>query len=140
VFLLSFVGMSRLKSDGAVSSSATIFVVDDEQMLLDLAEMILEQAGFKVCLFHDPQKALSAYIAAKPAPDVLVTDYAMAKMSGMDLIRECKRLNPRQKTILLSGTVDESVYADSPIKPDYLMTKPYQIHKLVEMIHSLVAS
>ena len=102
--------------------------------------MILEQAGFKVRLFHDPQKALSAYAAAKPAPDVLVTDYAMAKMSGMDLIRECKRLNPQQKTILLSGTVDESVYADSPIKPDCLMTKPYHIHKLVEIIHSLIAS
>ena len=109
-------------------------------MLLDLAEMILEQAGFKVCLFHDPKEALSAYISSKPAPDVLVTDYAMAKMTGMDLIRECKRLNPLQKTILLSGTVDESVYADSPIKPDYMMTKPYQIQKLVEMIRSLVAS
>ncbi len=133
-------GMSWFKSDGAVRSSATIFVVDDERMLLDLAEMILEQAGFKVCLFHDPRKALSAYIAAKPAPDVLVTDYAMAKMTGMDLIRECKRLNPLQKTILLSGTVDESVYADSPIKPDCLIAKPYQIQKLVEIIHSLVAS
>jgi DNA-binding NtrC family response regulator len=132
--------MSQLKKNVAPGSSLTIFVVDDEQVLLDLAEMVLEQAGFKVRLFHDPQKALSAYAAAKPQPDVVITDYAMAKMSGMDLIRECKRLNPRQKTILLSGTVDESVYADSPIKPDYLMAKPYHIHKLVEMIHSLVAS
>ena len=64
----------------------------------------------------------------------------MAGMNGMDLIRECKRINPQQKTILLSGTVDESIYANSPIKPDYLLTKPYQIHKLVEMIHSLIAS
>jgi DNA-binding NtrC family response regulator len=132
--------MSRFNSDGVVRSSATIFVVDDEPMLLDLAEMILAQAGFEVHLFHDPQKALSAYTAAKPAPDVLVTDYAMAKMTGMDLIRECKRLNPRQKTILLSGTVDESVYANSPIKPDCLIAKPYHIEKLVEIIRSLVAS
>jgi DNA-binding NtrC family response regulator len=132
--------MSQLKNRGAAGSSPVIFVVDDEQVLLDLAEMILEQAGFKVRLFHNPKKALSAYAAAKPAPDVLVTDYAMAGMSGLDLIRECKRLNPRQKTILLSGTVDESVYANSPIKPDYLLTKPYHIHKLVEMIHSLIAS
>ena len=140
MFPSSFIGMSRFKSGGAVGSSPTIFVVDDGQMLLDLAEVILEQAGFKVHLFHDPQEALSAYVAARPAPDVLITDYAMAKMSGMDLIRECKRLNPQQKTILLSGTVDESVYTNSPIKPDFLMAKPYHIHKLVEMIHSLAAS
>ena len=132
--------MKGLKNDEAVRLSPTVFVVDDEAMLLDLAEMILGPAGFRVRLFHDPQKALSEYVAAKPPPDVVVTDYAMAKMSGMDLIRECKRLNPLQKTILLSGTVDESIYADSPIKPDYLITKPYQIHKLVEIIRLLVAS
>jgi DNA-binding NtrC family response regulator len=132
--------MSQLKNNGAAGSSPTIFVVDDEPMLLNLAETILGAAGFRVCLFHDPQKALSEYVAAKPPPDVVITDYAMAGMNGMDLIRECKRINPQQKTILLSGTVDESIYANSPIKPDYLLTKPYQIHKLVEMIHSLIAS
>lgn len=132
--------MSQLKNNGATGSSPTIFVVDDEPMLLNLAEMILKSAGFRVRLFHDPKKALSEYVAAKPPPDVVITDYAMAGMSGLDLICECKRLNPQQKTILLSGTVNESIYANSPIKPDCLLAKPYQIHKLVEMIHSLVAS
>ena len=132
-------GMSQSKSHGAVKWSPTVFVVDDEKMLLDLAEMILEPAGFRVFLFHNPKQALNEYIAAKPPPDVLVTDYAMTGMNGLDLIRECRRLNPRQKTILLSGTVDESVYADSPVKPDYLLAKPYQIHKLIEVIYSLVA-
>ena len=60
-------------------------------------------------------------------------------MNGMDLIRECKRLNPRQKTILLSGTVDEDIYADSPVRPDCFLAKPYQINKLVEVIRSLLA-
>ena len=132
--------MSQLKNNGAAGSSPTIFVVDDEPMLLSLAEMILGAAGFRVCLFHNPLKALSEYVAAKPPPDVVITDYSMAGMTGMDLIRECRRLNPQQKIILLSGTVDESIYTNSPIKPDYLLTKPYQIHKLVEVIRSLVAS
>jgi DNA-binding NtrC family response regulator len=131
--------MSQPESNGVASSPSTIFVVDDEQMLLDLAEMILEPAGFHVCLFSDPQKALQEYIAAQSPPDVLVTDYAMAGMNGMDLIRECKRRNPRQKTILLSGTVDEGIYANSEVQPDRFLAKPYQINKLVEVIHSLVA-
>ncbi|MGA2802542.1 MAG: response regulator [Verrucomicrobiota bacterium] len=132
--------MSQLKNNGVAGSSPTIFVVDDEPMLLNLAETILGAAGFRVHLFHDPKKALSEYVAAKPPPDVVITDYAMAGMSGLDLIRECKRLNPQQKTILLSGTVNESIYANSPIKPDHFLTKPYQIHKLVEVTLSLVAS
>lgn len=122
-----------------VGSPITIYVVDDEQMLLDLAEMILEPAGFQVCLFRDPQEALTEYQAAESPPDVLVTDYAMPQMNGMDLIRECKRLHPGQKTILLSGTVDEGIYAESAVKPDRFLAKPYQVSKLVEVIRGLLA-
>jgi len=130
--------MSQPESNGVADSPPTIFVVDDEQMLLDLAKMILEPAGFQVYLFKDPQKALAEYVAAQSPPDVLVTDYAMPEMNGMDLIRECKRLNPQQKTILLSGTVDEGIYANSTNKPDQFLAKPYQINKLVEVIHALL--
>ncbi|HUA68174.1 MAG TPA: response regulator [Candidatus Saccharimonadales bacterium] len=129
--------MSLPEANHVAGSPPTIYVVDDEQMLLDLAEMILEPAGFQVCLFQDPQKALTEYKAAKSPPDVLVTDYAMGGMNGMDLIRECKQLHPQQKTILLSGTVDEGIYAQSSVKPDRFLAKPYQINKLVEVIHSL---
>jgi DNA-binding NtrC family response regulator len=130
--------MSQVQSSGVTGSSPTIFVVDDEQMLLDLAEMILEPAGFQVRLFDDPQKALSEYVAAPSPPEVLVTDYAMGQMNGLDLIRECKRLHPQQKTILLSGTVDEGIYAGSDVQPDQFLAKPYQINRLVDVIHSLI--
>lgn len=137
--LMTMDSMSQPESNDVAGSPPTIYVVDDEQMLLDLAEMILGPAGFQVCLFHDPQKALTEYKAAESPPAVLVTDYAMGGMNGMDLIRECKRLHPRQKTILLSGTVDESIYAQSAVKPDHFLAKPYQISRLVEVIHSLIA-
>ena len=131
--------MSQPESNGVNGSPPTIYVVDDEQVLLDLAKAILEPAGFAVLLFQDPQQALAQYTAAHPPPHVLVTDYAMPGMNGMDLIRGCKQLNPRQKTILLSGTVDESIYANSPVKPDHFLAKPYQINKLVEVIRLLLA-
>ena len=137
--LMNTSSMSQRDSNGVAGSFPTIFVVDDEQMLLDLAEMILEPAGFQVCLFSDPQKALAEYVAAPSPPDVLVTDFAMAGMNGMELIRECKRVNPRQKTILLSGTVDENIYTQSEVKPDQFLAKPYQINKLVEVLHLLIA-
>ncbi len=103
--------MSVANSSQKGGSPVTIFVVDDEPMLLDLAAAILKPLGFEVRTFRDPKQALAEYPAAKPA--VLVTDYAMGGMNGMDLLRECKRINPRQKTILLSGTVDESIFANA---------------------------
>src|SRR5207248_3047100 len=107
----------------------TIFVVDDEPMLLDLAEMILEPLGFKVQTFRDPKKAIAEFSAAKPS--LVITDYAMGETSGMDLMRECRRMNPQQKIILISGTIDERIYSDENAKPDVFMSKPYQVHNLL---------
>jgi two-component system chemotaxis response regulator CheY len=127
--------MSFTKSNHADELPATIFVVDDEPMLLDLAETILQPLGFKVRTFRDPKKALAEYPAARPA--IVVTDYAMGEMNGLDLVRECKRINPRQKTILLSGTVDEHIYADAQSKPDRFLAKPYQVRDFIESIQTL---
>ena len=116
----------------------TVFVVDDEPMLLELAEAILKPQGYQVRTFRDPETALREYIIAPP--EVVITDYAMGRMSGMDLIRECRRLNPRQKMILLSGTVDEHVFAEAAVKPDQFISKPYQIAELAERVRSLIGA
>jgi len=125
------------KNMNSSKTKAVVFVVDDEPMLLELAEAILKPIGYNVRTFRDPELALKEFPAARP--EVIVTDYVMGRMSGMDLIRECRRLNPKQKMVLLSGSVDEQVFADAPVKPDRFMSKPYQIHELTDCIRTLIA-
>jgi CheY-like chemotaxis protein len=64
----------------------------------------------------------------------------MHNMNGMELIQECKRLNPKQKIIMLSGTVDESICRDSPVKPDRFLAKPYQARQFTTLVQSVLAS
>jgi DNA-binding response OmpR family regulator len=116
----------------------TIFVVDDEPMLLELALAILQPLGFDVRAFEDPQVALKEFPVLKPA--LVVTDYAMGAMNGMDLIRECRRLNPRQKMLLVSGTVGEDIFAHEAQKPDRFMVKPYLIGEFIKTIQALIAA
>jgi len=130
--------MSQSKSSSGAEPSITIFVVDDEPMLLELAAAILQPLGYNVRTFRDPRVALKEFPAARPA--VIVTDYAMGEMNGLDLVRECKRVNPKQKMILVSGTVDENIFAGLPHKPDRFMVKPYPVHEFIETIRALVAS
>ena len=130
--------MSQSKSSNGAGQPVTIFVVDDEQMLLDLAAAILQPLGYNVRTFSDPRVALKEFPSARPA--IIVTDYAMGEMNGLDLVRECRRANPGQKIILLSGTVDENIFAGLPQKPDRFMVKPYPIHEFIETIRSLAAS
>lgn len=125
----------------STAPTPSVYVVDDEVFVLELAEAILTQEmGLKVSKFTDPETALKAFEGANPRPALVITDYAMGRMSGMDLIRECRRLNPRQKTLLISGTVDGEVFADALIKPDVFMTKPYQVQDLVNKVRDLLAA
>jgi two-component system cell cycle sensor histidine kinase/response regulator CckA len=126
-------------TNGTSSNNApvTIFVVDDEPMLLEMAVMILEPLHYQVRTFRDPQTAIAEFSAANPPPALIVTDYAMHSMTGMDLIRECRRIHPKQKIILLSGTVDESIYTKAEVKPDRFLAKPYQVSDFVTLVQSL---
>ena len=115
-----------------------LYVVDDEPMLLELASVILEPAGYEVRAFRDPEAALSAFAAAQPRPELIITDYAMHQMNGLDLMHACRQLQPRQKVLLLSGTVDESIYRNQPARPDRFLAKPYQAKQLIEMVKEML--
>ncbi|HEY2330103.1 MAG TPA: response regulator [Verrucomicrobiae bacterium] len=125
-------------SRSAPPAPATIFVVDDEVLLLELAEAVLAPLGCKVRTFSSPEAALKEFV--KSAPALVITDYAMGRMSGMDLIRECRRLNPQQKTILVSGTVDGLVFANAHVKPDEFVAKPYDVRLFTDMVHRLITA
>jgi two-component system cell cycle sensor histidine kinase/response regulator CckA len=129
--------MADLNGTRSNKPPVTIFVVDDEPMLLEMAVMILEPLHYRVRTFRDAQTALAEFSAANPRPALIVTDYAMHSMNGMDLIRECRRIHPKQKIVLLSGTVDESIYTKAEAKPDCFLAKPYQVSDFVSLIQSL---
>src|SRR5438067_5529180 len=84
---------------------ALIYVVDDEPMLLELAAVILQPLGYAIKTFRDAASALESFTAAKPYPVLLITDYSMHAMNGMDLIKACRQIQPQQKILLISGTV-----------------------------------
>ena len=126
--------MNNSKTNTA--DNVTVFVVDDEPRLLDLAEAVLASIGCTVKTFRSPEQALQEFTVLWP--EVVVTDYAMGRMSGMDLIRECRRHKPGQKLVLVSGTVDEHVFAEAAVKPNFFLAKPYQIQEFVDCVRGLI--
>ena len=115
-----------------------IYVVDDEPMLLELAAVILQPLGYTVKTFRDAASALESYTAAKPFPVLLITDYSMHAMNGMDLIKACRQIQPHQKILLISGTVGEDIYRNSSEKPNQFLAKPYHSKQLVDVVEGLL--
>jgi CheY-like chemotaxis protein len=118
--------------------SKLIYVVDDEPMLLELASVILQPLGYTVKTFHDATSAVEAFKSSKPFPVLLITDYSMHSMNGMDLIKACRQIQPHQKILLISGTVGEDIYRNSNEKPDQFLAKPYHSKQLVDVVEGLL--
>lgn len=125
-----------ITSGSDTTRPATVFVVDDEPMLLELSAIILKPLGCEVRTFRDPESALKEFTAHPP--DLVITDYAMGRMSGMDLVRECRRQKPDQKMVLISGTVDEHIFSEAVVKPDRFLTKPYQFSDFISCVRDLL--
>jgi len=116
-----------------------VYIVDDEALLLDLAELALKTDGYTLKKFQDPEKALKSFLAARAKPDLLISDYAMGKMNGLELIEKCKQDHPALKTILVSGTMGVEIILDAPVKVDRFMGKPYQSANLAELVRRVLA-
>jgi CheY-like chemotaxis protein len=125
-------------SQTSAGSKPLIYVVDDEAMLLELATVILEPLGYSIVSFRDPNEALKAYATADPRPNLIITDYAMHSMNGMDLIEKCRRIKADQKILLLSGTVGAEVFHHTASKPDRFLPKPYHAHQLVDLVKAML--
>lgn len=94
-----------MSQDGG-SKKRLIYVVDDKPALVDLAKIGLEAAGYAVKGFNNPADVVTAIQQGAPIPDILMTDFDMPQMNGVELIRECRRIHPHLKTIMVSGTID----------------------------------
>ena len=114
-----------------------VYVVEDEPLLLELAEVILQQEGFTTKLFFSGEQMLDELRSGKSQPRLLITDYVLGGMNGIELIAESKKIIPALKTILLSGTVDERFAEQQPIKPDRFLPKPYNVRSLVDAVRSV---
>ena len=117
-----------------------IYVVDDEPMLLELASVILEPLGYRIETFRAPETALRAFEAADLPPVLIITDYAMHTMTGLELMQACRQIRPQQKVLLVSGTVGPDIFRHAPVKPDRFLAKPYQSRQLVEAVEATLAA
>jgi DNA-binding NtrC family response regulator len=115
-----------------------VFVVDDHAMLVEFAATILETAGYTVKRFVNPKEVVIAIREAKPKPAVLVTDYEMEEMNGLDLIQNSHKIHPSLKTLLVSGTVDSSITASHMAKVDLFLGKPYEPAQLKKAVADLM--
>jgi CheY-like chemotaxis protein len=83
---------------------ARILLVDDNSMGLQARQSVLEELGHRVTTSSDPTEALQ--LLAKQRFDVIVTDYKMPEMNGVEFIAKIREHEAGASVILISGFTD----------------------------------
>lgn len=106
-----------------------ILAVDDDPIILLNTVTILEDAGHHLLEAHSGHSALA--VLAENDVDLLITDFAMPGMTGVELVEAARSLQPGLKAIIASG------YADLPDGKALLvprLAKPFTDRELVDLV------
>ena len=119
-------------------------MVDDEKDILDLFSEYLSSNGYNVISFNNPIYALEYFNQNIRNCSLVITDYNMPQMSGIDFIkkiREKKNTDRKIKTIIISAFIKDSLpYDKSYVRlVDRILEKPVYLDRLKKEVEELTS-
>jgi DNA-binding response OmpR family regulator len=117
--------------------SATIFIADDNPILLQGLDRALTSSGYAVETAGDGEAVLDLLTRASLLPDLLLLDVMMPKLSGLDVL---KRLQEDARwsgvpVMLVTAATDEALPAQALEGGAVdVLIKPFRLHELLERI------
>ena len=121
-----------------------ILLVDDEKDILQLFTEYLSSNGFNIVSFQNPKAALNYFYQNESNCSIVITDYKMPQMSGIDLIKKIreKDINCKIKTIIISAFIkDNFPYDKSYITMiDKILEKPVYLDRLKNEVQELIST
>jgi DNA-binding NtrC family response regulator len=114
--------------------SVRILLVDDDEVFRLPLQRALEVTGFEVVAVPSAEEALDA-LDRSPV-DLLLTDYCLQEMDGVQLISRIKATHRTLAIIVMTayGTIDSAVEARRRGADDYLV-KPFELPDLLRALH-----
>ncbi len=119
------------------SKRPTVVIVDDESMVVTSIKAFLELDGeFDVHTFMDPVEAEQFF--AGNQVDVVVSDYRMPQMNGLDFLKRLKAIQPETSRVLLTSREDANGVIDAinQVSLFQYVEKPWDNEQLLLVVRS----
>lgn len=131
--------VSSARNSHAEISQRRILIVDDNADLLDTMCMMVESLGHVTEAHADPAEALAMIEGEADSIDLVITDYSMPEISGLDILESCAKSQPDLPVVLCSGfgeSLPESAeqVAGSSIR---ILQKPFNLAELESLFAEL---
>ena len=108
---------------------AKIVIIDDEPAMVEVISTLCRENGHQVSPFNSAERALEELPGINP--QVVIADIKMEKVTGFDVLQECRRTLPQTAVILITAyaSVEKAVEAMKLGAYDFI-TKPFKIDEL----------
>jgi DNA-binding NtrC family response regulator len=120
---------------------AKLLIVDDDTDIVQVLKMGLVRNGFSVEAFTNPQEALQSFKSNAESYCLVLSDIRMPSLSGIQLSRKLKEVNPNVKVVLMTAFEirdDEFSKVFPSTQVDGFVQKPIGIKDLTDKILSLI--
>ena len=128
----------RTDSTRTAALPSHILLLDDNKMGLCARKSVLEELGYRITAFTGVQEALDAF---ESTPfDLVITDYRMPKMNGVQVIERMREHKPGTLAILISGVADTLGLSEASTGADIVIQKSnHEITNLVRSVQRLLS-
>ncbi|MBI3399053.1 MAG: sigma-54-dependent Fis family transcriptional regulator [Deltaproteobacteria bacterium] len=112
-----------------------ILIVDDEKGIRDFLEITLKKEGYRVASVSGGEEAIK--LLNKSSYDLVISDIRMKGMSGVELLKNIKEMNPETLVFMITAyaSVDTAIDAMKAGAYDYI-TKPFKIDEVKHIIRN----
>ena len=127
------------KRKPVTGGSESILFVDDEPALVDIWKNLLERLGYRVRAVTNGQEAVALFRKQPGNFDIVITDFTMPRITGVELARAVTRVRPEVPVILctgLSGRISGTSLTEPAVRA--LLLKPLNIRDVAETIRSVL--
>ena len=125
---------------GVAGGNETVLIVEDEEMVRNLAEVVLNNYGYNILTAHDGKHGLDVYTENKDSIDLVLLDLTMPEMSGHMVFEAILQINPDVKVIISSGHGEEDTRQGISSKAKAWVSKPYRTTELVQTVRTVLDS
>ena len=110
------------------TGNETVLLVEDEELVRQLAGRVLRTAGYRVLIAGDGQAALALAEQTPETIDLLLTDVVLPQLSGRQLAERLLLLRPQLRVLFMSGYTDEAIAHHGVLIPGTrFIGKPFSI-------------
>lgn len=132
-------GASAELESPPMKGNETILLVEDEEMVRDLVQFTLEEAGYVVLAARAGSEAITLATQHQGVIALLMTDVVMPQMSGRELAEYFQHSHPNTKVLFTSGYTDDAVVRHGLLTAEVaFIQKPFAPHALLAKIRGML--